>query len=534
MKKYKHIFSLDDLVKFCEENQFNSFSSKDSGYQLSVQIPADFSEDEADDDRLLFGNIKAFHIGLNRNGSSVTKEAAEKAMQHMAYRPVLANFCEIDGEKDFTSHDFVIDDDGKPVYLERQVGCITADAPYLQFDEETGKEFVFAKVAIPREYTETCEILERKNGTKVSVELLINEMSYSAKEKVLQLTDVIVKGITLLGKNPNTGENVKEGMAGARLSLEDFSAENNSIICYSDQSSVNQHLIEMLEKLNTKLENLPFSNTNNANTEGGEKQGMKLTELMNKYNITETDITFETEELSDEELEAKFEEIFGDHKDPNPIESDNTPAVPEKYSVTMSDGSVKEFSLSLNDIQNALYNLVNDTYSEADNAYYSVTVYEDNTVVMFDWWNLKAYRQTYSRDNDNFMLTGDRVEVFQNWLTADEENALKEMKENYAALQAKVNEYELNEARQEKYAVLDQEKYAVLTDTEEFKNLKNNVDKYSVEEITKEVKAIHSDYISAHPEVFSMSNTSKKNQRKVAYGFSFDAAEKPYGNLFNK
>ena len=227
MSNVKKILTLDNLVNFCKNEKFYSFNAKDTGYQLAVQVPSKFEiSSDYEDNTLLFCNVRLFHIGENRNKSSVTKEAATKSLSTIAYKPLLANFCEIDGVKDFTAHDMEIDEDGNVVYLEKQIGCFTADSPEIRYDEEEEKEFVFARVAIPREYTDACGIIERKNGTKVSVELLINEMSYSVEKQVLELNDIIVSGATCLGKNPETGEDVNEGMKGARLDIEDFSNKN--------------------------------------------------------------------------------------------------------------------------------------------------------------------------------------------------------------------------------------------------------------------------------------------------------------------
>lgn len=535
MNQYKTILYVEDLFNFCEEHNLTSFKSEETGYQLAVHVPANFSEESDNSDPLLFfGYVKAFHIGKNRNGSSVTKEAAEKSLDYMAYKPVLADFCEFDGEKDFTSHAIEVDSDGNKTYIEHQVGCVTADKPYIAFDEEEQKDFVFLKVAIPREYTDTCSIIERKGGTKVSVELLVNELSYSAKEKALLLTDISLKGVTLLGRNPETGKEIKEGMKGACLSIEDFSAQNNSTI--TENYTINTKLIETLEKLSAKLDDVSFSDSHKTDLsiKGGENKNMKFTELLEKYQVTEADVDFDFDGLSDEELENKFEEKFGKQAEPQEPEftQNPEPVTVNKYSITMSDGTVKEYALSLSDIQNALYNLVNATYGEADDTWYSVSVYEDNTLIMFDWWNNKAFKQSYSKEEENFLLTGDRVEVFQNWLTAAEEESLKEMRENYSLLQEKVDSYELNEARQKKSEILNQEKYSILSESQDFQALKENMDKYSLEELTKEVKAIHSDYVSEHPEVFSFSQLEPKPRKTVAYGISFDAKKKPYGNLF--
>lgn len=145
-----------------------------------MQIPAKFEKELESNDELLIAPVLAFHTGNNRNRSSVTEYAAKKAIKELAYKPVLANFCEIDGVRDFTSHDFEIDDDGNFIYYEKQVGCFTADKPYMEQDADHDDRMnVFAKIAIPKQYTDAADIIERKGGTDCSVELLVNDMSWN-------------------------------------------------------------------------------------------------------------------------------------------------------------------------------------------------------------------------------------------------------------------------------------------------------------------------------------------------------------------
>ena len=146
ISKPKKILTLDDLENFYSKYKKSmKFSSEKSGYQLAVQIPASFEVySENNDDTMFFGKVRFFHIGENRNRSNVTKEAAEKAMKTMAYKPVLANFCDVELEdgtvvKDFTSHDMLITEDGIK-YIEKQIGCITSDEPWFETSE--GKEYI--------------------------------------------------------------------------------------------------------------------------------------------------------------------------------------------------------------------------------------------------------------------------------------------------------------------------------------------------------------------------------------------------------
>ena len=232
MGNVKKLLTLEQLAKFCEDNNFLTFNSKDSGYTLSVQVPGDlvFAEDK-EDDSLMFVRVKVCHTLLNRNKSFISEDNMKKAMPTLKYKPLLASIVEdANGELDFNGHDMNIveDEDGNTSieYIEKQVGTFTNDDPYLEYDEKNDKTYVIATAAIPRDYTKAAEIIERKNGTKVSCELQIDSMSFNAKEKYLELIDFIFTGVACLG------ESVKEGMAGSRLDIIDFSTQNNSLKYY--------------------------------------------------------------------------------------------------------------------------------------------------------------------------------------------------------------------------------------------------------------------------------------------------------------
>ena len=585
--KQKKLLTLEDLVKFCEEKKMHSFSAQETGYKLAVRVPAQFEiNEDQNDNSLLFCVVKLMHSGENRNHSSVTDEALVKASKTLAYKPILANFVEyIDPETneklvDFTSHDMELTEDGM-VYYEHQIGCFTADEPYFEVEEDTGHNFLYGYCAIPREYTAATSVIERKNGTKISVELEINEMQYSAKNKVLELTDVNILGATCLGKDPDTLENIEEGMKNARLDIADFSVENNSV-----QFNVNEELLNEIKKLN---ENLTHFNINSKLEEGGNAT-VKFEELLAKYGKTVEDITFEYENLSEEELEAKFAEVFGEENTDGEGELDQKPTSegddgegngeddgegngdgenpeekpetepetepeedtivvneslkPEKYSISMSNGTIKEFALTLDEINNALYMLVNDTYGEADDAWYSVQVYEDGTLIMMDWWNNKAFRQSYKREEDNFSLVGDRVAVKQVWVTDEEETSLNEMKSNYAALVQFKEDTENAQLHAQREAILYDEKYSVLTEKDEnneyknesFAKLVSEMDNYSLTDLEKELKSVFADYITNGGQFAHASEKKEKTDVSKKLFATSTGNKKPsrYGNLFNK
>lgn len=562
-KNTKRLLFLEDLYDFYSNRYKRSthFSAEKSGHQIFVQVPAEFEVDKnADykDESLLFCKVKLMHSGENRNHSSVTDEALKKASKTLAYKPVLANFMEYEDEetgetlKDFTSHDMELNDDGSVNYIEKQVGCFTSDKPFFEVEEETGHNFLYGYCAIPVDYTDAASIIERKNGTKISVELAVNEMEYFGKNKVLELTDVVIMGATLLGKDPDTKKDIGEGMLNARLDIADFNAKNNSL--FSDYDST---LIDLQERLE-KLESACFNNKNDIS---GKEETIEVEKEKFEEEVTETVEVTETEETTEEEVtvtENESEETVDEtseetteNAEENPVENtqdetettdtnatENESVNPEKYSVTMSDGSVKEFSLSLDEITMSLYNLVNQMYGEADNAYYGVTVYEDNTLIMSDYWNGKYYRQSFNRDGDNFSLVGDRVAVHSVWVTDEEDASLNDMRSNYSSVVEELNTYKSAEVFADKMTVFDDEAYSEYLDTDEFKALmsEDSVNKYSKEELSEKADATLGKLVKKNKTFsFAGETPQKKHVSRVAFNAEKETEDtyKPYGDLFD-
>lgn len=534
------MLTLDDLVRFCKDSNLKTFNAKESGQPIVVSVPAVFSEDDSNkSSSILFVLIKMMHVGKNRNGSNLTEDAAKNCLSTIAYKPILANFCEIDGVKDFTSHDFVVktDENGNEYveYFERQIGSFTSEDPYIEYDAVEGKNYVYARAAIPREYTDAAEIIERKKGTKVSVELQINKMSYNAVDSVLNLEDVEVMGCTCLGVNPETGAEVQEGMKGANLKIEDFNQQNNSV-----QFERDEKLIDVLEKLNNTL-----SNFNNNSVRKEESAAMNENVQTENENVTEQEtVTTETAtfEGDGETQEAGTDANTGttvgvgggeDEDEPDEpmttpegtveavVNTDDeavvTPAKKEKkveYSVTVAEGDCRTFSISLNDMDFALWKLVDETYGVPEDVYYSVTVYPDDNYLIMSSYRNGDYKQSYAKDeDDNFSLTGDRIEVFRQWVTADERKALELMRKTYAEMESKLQDYELKEENEKKNALMNSDDYSAIFDTDEYKTLKTSDSKATFDSMTsddleKKLDSILLAYSKAHKLTSSDDQTS--------------------------
>ena len=553
MNKRSKILTLDNLYQFfVEQNKNFNFSSKDSGNHILVTTNGFFETNETDMPEMLKLELKVCHTNTNRNGSHISTENMEKAMPTLKYRPILAYIHELeDGTKDFYAHNMEIveheDGETEITYIEKQVGCFTADDPWLKYDKENDKTYVHAYAVIPEGYTEAADIIRRKGGTKVSCELIINELSYNAKEKYLDLTDFIFGGCTLLGCDEQ-GNEIGEGMLGARADISDF-CHKEPVYTFQDK------MIEVLDKLNSTL-----SNFNNNSEEKGCDTMNKFEELLAKYHKEASDITFETKGLSDDELEAKFAEMFEDEEPKNDDgegaddgegEGDNNPEPitteeeacgkkKKKCSIDENGNMSVSFEISHEDIRGALFNLL-DIYEEEDNEWYWITNVYDDYFIFENWDGNKLYKQSYSIDGDNVTLSGDRQEVFKMILTESEKLAIDKMREDYSALEAKYNElktfkdnYEAAELKAKKDAVFARSEYSVLAEDEAFKALVSDAEKYSVDEVEAKAKAIFADYV-IKTGTFSAKDDGEKKPKVL--GFNFNKKESksgPYGNLFKK
>jgi hypothetical protein len=127
-----------------------------------------------------------------------------------------------------------------------------------------------------------------------------------------------------------------------------------------------------------------------------------------------------------------------------------------------------------------------------------------------------------------------KVEVFNEWLSQAEKEALDALKADYAALKEFKSNYDAAELKAQKDAILEREEYSVLVDNEEFKALVTDAEKFSVEEIESKAKAIFADHV-IKTGTFSVNKDNKKKPDFVGYNFGKkDDEEGPYGNLFKK
>lgn len=551
-------YTIDDLVKFCMENNFTNFSAKEHNNKpLILQSFESFEVAEDANDGLLPVKLMACHVGLNRNKSAISEDNMRRRMSTFKGRPILAHIIKTDtGEYEFHSHDMTINEDNEIEYIEQPVGVISQlEEPYLEYNKDEDKTFLNVSGHIFTDYSRAAEILERRRTCKCSVEIAVNEMSWNADENYLSIDDFTFMGVTILGYEQDGVTEIQEGMKGSKITIDNFSAKQNSMF----NENYSNQIIDLLSNINAKLDNLSYTK---LNEKGVEKEMNHFEELLTKYGVTVEQCEFDYESMTDEELDAKFAELFdegsegegesapeGEESAEGEIETideieepevevvDEEPTEePEVEEEVINDdipGKKKEeyeltFKLSHDDIRYGLYNLMEATGCWC----YIFEVYDDMFIYQ-SWEDGKCYKYTYSKDGDNLALEGDPIEVFSTWVTKEEKEALEKLKADYAMLKEFKENIEATELKAEKDAVFASPEYADIRDTEEFKALETDAEKYSVEEIkvkadllfAAHVKTVGS-FAAAKPAKKSNSIgvnlKSKPNKKAQAFGGLFD------------
>nr|DAP36335.1 MAG TPA: hypothetical protein [Caudoviricetes sp.] len=565
----KRLLYIEDLYDFYSNKYKRStkFSAEKTGEPLVVQVHGrvNFDESDKNKDGLLPVHLQSCHTDLNVNGSNIESSVMEAALPSFSNRPILGYIHKVttdenpEGQWEFYSHNMHEDENGDVVYDEYPIGIIPESCnAQLVYDKEKKKTYCEVDGYIFEEYSKAAEILQREEECSVSVELSIRELSYDAKKKFLNIEDFWFSGVTILGKTPQ-GNDVKPGMTGSNIKLADFSSKNNSL--FEDYESKMVELQARIENLETACFNKEQnSSVHTLSKEGGNKESMtKFEELLAKYNKTVEDVTFDYSELSDEELEAKFAEVFGEDNNTDGDNSgDNTANEPsndnegdgenttEPEETTDGDNEgegqnfenmTKTFEISHDDIRYALYNLLS-SYEDADNEWYYITGVYDSYFVYESWDGGKIYGQKYTKDNDNVSFDGERYNLHKEYLTDSEYTEIQDMRSNYSSVVEELNTYKSAEVFADKMTVFDDEAYLEYFDTDEFKALmsEDSVNKYSKEELSEKADATLGKLVKKNKTFsFAGETSQKKHVSRVAFNAEKETEDtyKPYGDLFD-
>ena len=572
----KKLLYLSDLYNyFVSQNKNVRFSSKDNDTTIVVHIdePLTYSQNE-DDELNMYCPIRLCHTLSNVNKSHIPDKSMKNAIPTAYNMPILGYIYKDDNDEyQFAGHEFFVNDDNELEYEEQPCGVIpeSADLKLVKYDGDD-KSYLEGVGIIWRTYSKASDIIEREKELSVSVELMVDELSFDAENKELIIEKFRFSGVTILGKDRYTGKDIQPGMVNSEISISDFSETNNSVF------SQNEKVIKLLSELNEKLDGLNIDNQNSK--EGGNEPLKKEFDEQTEEEIKDSPSTevFDGEE-NPEETDYYEEEGGGDNDDPpaddptdppaddptdppaddptdppadDDDDNDDSSGIPlgqrddddtagdskKKYSVSITrDDKTQTFSVSLQDKIEALYTLVNDTYSEQDGVWYDIDVYDDDKyIIMHAWWSNNAYKQSYKVKKDIYSLVGDRVPVKAVWCTEDEQKALENMRANYSAIEEKLAKYESEPAKKE---ILQSEDWKNIRETEEFAELskRENYFDLSTDELTDKLDKMLLEYSKHNKIEFSSEEPEKKQVGMKLFGNPSKKAAKSssrYGGIFSK
>lgn len=529
-------YTIDDLATFCKQNNFARFSSQEhEGKPLIVQSVETFEVSDNSKDGLMPVSLKSCHIGVNRNQSCINEDVMKANMGSFKGRPILANIIKTDtGEYEFHSHDIEFNEDGEIEYLERPVGVISQlDEPYLQYDKDEDKTYLYVNGHIFTEYSRAAEILERRKTCKCSVEIAVNEMSWNCEEDYLSIDAFTFMGVTILGYESDGVTEIQEGMKGSKITIDSFSSDNSML-----GMNYQEKMIEVLDKLNTTL-----SNFNKNSEKGGEEEMVDVENIVVEEELSEVETVVVEEQTETEEVvvneeivseETSFEDGDEVEVEETVVEEEAEVVVEESVEVVEYEKFEIKFELSHDDIRSSLYKLL-DAYSEDGYSYAWIIEVYDNKFIYEDWTDegYKFFRQVYSKDGDTIAFDGERVEVFNEWLSKDEKDALDALKSSYAELKAFKENYDAAILKEEKDAIFASEEYDDIRESEEFKSLMSEIDNYSVDELKVKADLL---YAASMKKKFAV--VSDKTQKRSSVGFNYQAKpskkKQAYAGLFDK
>lgn len=479
-------------------------------------------DDSFDSDRFIKLRLRVCHDGKNPNKSSFVVDDMENAKDSIKNIPILANVIfDEDGQPQFNGHDMTLEenkmnpDEVKLIYKETPIGLVPETCNH-EIKEFNSKNYVFCDCYVWKGYSNYAEdVINRDKDIKLSMEILVDSYSYNAKEKVYNITSYRYTGITFLNKNFGTG-------------MENALATTGT---FADDSS-KEKLIVMMEELK---EALTIYNINN-NEEGGSKVNEEIAKLLEKYNLSIEQLSFDVENMSIEEVEDKLKELHSETKD----EDVNSDPEPEKF--------IKSFELSHSDIRYSLYKLLSPVEAEDSEWYFIDQVYDDKFEYM-NWDGTKIYRQVYKKDGDIISFEGERIELFQERLTSEEKETLDKMRSDFSVLETQLNELQANynkleqdveelssfksETLQTQRQEIENEifsKYDEILDLEDeaYKSIKENKDNFSIEQLEEKLAVIF-----ARKQI-SFSSNKNNNLIKLGGDVGNTGEVSPYGNLFEK
>lgn len=467
----------------------------------------------------LLGRARIAYAGENRNGSYISRETFDSALDSLSLIPVVGNW--IPEKDNFGGHDFTIEGEGNALHLiekTRPYGVVMENhnAEWVDVEDEEGniKKYLECDVVLWEEKYQKPIKRVVDGGVNQSMEIVPTQASFNNNTGLYDIDSFYYSALCLLGRDEEN-------------------PENNIEPCFEDSQITAYHLNLDKEEFKSEFNSMMGELKNYF--EGGEQvkdnleqEVVEITEEVVVEEVFEEEIS---EELVDEATD-EFEEEATDEEEITLDTLDEDIPTEEKFT--------KLFELSHDDIRSKLYGLLYKVEEEDDEWYWINEVYDDYFVYSSDW-NPKYYKQGYIKTDVDVALEGERVQLFVEYLTTEELEELNKIRANYNLIlteNEELKEFKVTKEKEEfdvKQEELKQEKINHINSeyghiSEDIKELFiSKVDEY---ETTNDIDADICVYIVKNKVTFSK---TKKEPTTVKVNVDEDVKNlvaSPYGDLF--
>lgn len=517
-----------------------------------VTTPSLFEIDESfDDERFMKIRVCAMHSGVNENQSRFSVETIVEAKDTFKNIPILAKVQEYTDENgnqylDYMSHEMHMENDffnqgeDRLIYDEVCVGIVPETNNFeLIHDPDTDRFYVYVDALLYRDYGNyVCDILKTRGGkTDVSMEIICDDIAYD-EGGIINVTKMKASGCTLLSAD------TLPGMQGA----------NATIVFSSDENKRQEQLLKIMQEIKFSLDNYISAHSEEKNIARKEETLMDNENKLEEPVVLENDETTVTENADTQheventtlENEATVTEGATTQEDENANDTDNTAVLENEATVVAENtenGNENEtnnqftvsFDLSHDDIRMALFRLIYDAYPGEDLDI--VQVFYDR-FIMSDWNKPGCFwAQNYLYDDKGVSLVGYRFQVFAEFITEAEKDALELMRTTYASMESELNKYRNIASRNEKIEkVQNSDDYSAIKDSDEFKELMSKMDEYSIEDLTTKADLLLAKYAKSTKMFASVEEDEHKTTTHVINLSSTlgdeSTKKKPYGGIF--
>ena len=395
------------------------------------------------------------------NGTKFSKENILKACPTLNYVPVIGYWN--DKDEDFSDHgiEYVISNDGIEENIKTiPFGVVIKDSnrfDTITMDNGEEVEYLFADCYLWNRNEKAINKV-KEGRCNQSMEISIND--YAERDNYIDITDFEFTALCILG------ENVAPAFSNARIkqvgkySKDDFKAIYSEMISKFEEAMKGGNIVGVCSKcgkedneelrfeeidgelLCPKCINAQFEDDGSDDGSDNSENSSDVEE--NAEESVEENVNNNEEPLADdgqqeENQDGEDEKVADDGKD--------TTKSKKKMSLD-NENMIVKYELSFDDISYKIYEILYN--ANPDCYYYLVNVYDDKFIYQREYYNEAGYvaqtfRQQYSKaeGQDEIAFVGDPIEVFSEYLTADEVERLSEMRAGYEKVSNDLKELEV-------------------------------------------------------------------------------------------